>query len=161
MESPRCLACVDQRKTYIRFIMSTARDLLLNRRSEISGKVMPLVADIARLKETLAEKQSDLAAWNAELEQIHSALRAMEETETKSQLTIKQAVIEVLKDHLEGMTALEILAAINSRYFGGRILRTSLSPQLSRLKDDDGKIELKRNKWFLLPQEPSLFERRA
>jgi chromosome segregation ATPase len=140
--------------------MSTARDLLLNRRSEISGKVTPLVTDIARLRETLAAKQNELAAWNAELDQIHSALRAIEETETRSQLTIKQAVIEVLRDHLDGMTALDVLAEINTRYFGGRIARTSLSPQLSRLKDNDGKIELRGNKWFLLPQQPSLFVER-
>jgi len=142
--------------------MSTARDLLLNRRSEISEKIGPLVRDVARLKESLATKQSELAAWNAELEQIHSALRAIEETETKSQLTIKQAVLEVLKDHPDGMTAWDILREINTRYFGGRILRTSLSPQLSRLKDRDEKIELKGNKWFLLPPQPSLFvERRG
>ena len=141
--------------------MGKLRDLLLDRRSEISGKIAPLASDIARLKESLLQKQSELAAWNAELEQIHSALKAVDETETKSQLTIKQAVIEVLKDHLEGMTALEILAEINTRYFGGRIIRSSLSPQLSRLKDDDGKIDLRGNKWFLLPEQPSLFiERR-
>jgi chromosome segregation ATPase len=140
--------------------MSTARDLLLNRRSEISGKRTPLIADIARLKETLAERQRELAAWDAELDQIQSALRAIEETEAKSHLTIKQAVIEVLKDHPEGMTALEILTQINTRYFAGEVVRTSLSPQLSRLKDNDGTIDLKGNKWFLLPQEPSLFERR-
>jgi chromosome segregation ATPase len=140
--------------------MSNARDLLLNRRSEISGKVTPLVSDIARLREVLAAKQTELASWNAELDQIQSALRAIEETETKSLLTIKQAVLEVLKDHREGMTALEILAAINTRYFGGRIVRSSLSPQLSRLKDNDSKIDLRGNKWFLLPEEPMLFERR-
>ncbi len=140
--------------------MSHARDLLLNRRSEISGKVTPLILDIARLREVLPAKQSELASWNAELDQIQSALRAIEETEIKSQLTIKQAVLEVLNDHRDGMTALEILAGINTRYFGGRIVRSSLSPQLSRLKDNDGKIELRGNKWFLLPQEPMLFERR-
>jgi chromosome segregation ATPase len=138
--------------------MSKLRDLLLDRRSEISGKVAPLVSDIARLKEALSKKQSELAAWNAELDQIHSALKAVDETETKSQLTIKQAVIEALKDHPEGMTALEILAEINTRYFGGRIIRSSLSPQLSRLKDDDRKIDLRGNKWFLLPEQPSLFQ---
>ena len=140
--------------------MSTARDLLLNRRSEINGKIAPLVANIARLKETLAEAQREFAAWSGELAQIQSALHAIEQTETKNRLTIKQAVLEVLKDHPEGMTALEILSQINTRYFGGDILRTSLSPQLSRLKDNDRKIELRGNKWFLLPQEPLLFDRR-
>lgn len=136
--------------------MSTARDLLLNRRSEISKRATPLIGEIARLKEALAEKQRELAAWNAELDQIQSALRAIDETEARSHLTIKQAVLEVLKDHPEGMTALEILAQINTRYFGGEIARTSLSPQLSRLKDNNRKVELRSNKWFLLPQEPAL-----
>jgi hypothetical protein len=140
--------------------MSTARDLLLNRKSEIDGKVTPLIADVARLKEALAEKQDELARWNAELEQIQSALRAINETEAKSSLTIKQAVLEVLKDRPEGMTALEILAEINRRFFVGSIMRTSLSPQLSRLKDRDEKIDLKGNRWFLRPQQPTLIKRR-
>jgi hypothetical protein len=64
----------------------------------------------------------------------------------------------VLKDHEnDGMTAMEILAEINTRYFGGRIVRPSLSPQLSRLKDRDRKIELRGNRWFPLPSEPTLF----
>lgn len=140
--------------------MSSARDLLLNRRSEVSSKITPLVSDIARLREALAAKQRELAEWNAELDQIQSALKAIEETEIRSQLTIKQAVLEVLKDHREGLTALEILSAINTRYFNGNIVRSSLSPQLSRLKDSDGKIELRGHKWFLRPQEPTLFNRR-
>jgi hypothetical protein len=105
-------------------------------------------------------KQAELSRWNAELDQIQSALRAIEQTEVKGNLTIMQAVLEVLKDHPNGMTAMEILAAINTRYFAGSIARTSLSPQLSRLKDRDVKIELKGNKWFLLPEEPLLFDRR-
>jgi uncharacterized protein YqgV (UPF0045/DUF77 family) len=140
--------------------MSNARDLLLNRRSEISGKVAPLVAEIARLRELLLQKQGEYAACQAELDQIQSALKAIEETEIKSQLTIMQAVLEVLKDHPDGMTALEILHEINTRYFAGRIERTSLSPQLSRLKDRDGKIVLKGNRWLLLPEAPQLFDDR-
>jgi hypothetical protein len=66
----------------------------------------------------------------------------------------------VLKDHPDGMTALEILHEINTRYFAGRIERTSLSPQLSRLKDRDGKIVLKGNRWLLLPEAPQLFDDR-
>jgi len=47
--------------------------------------------------------------------------------------TIKAAVLAVLNESGRGMTALEILAAINSR-FDSNYARTSLSPQLSRLK---------------------------
>lgn len=68
-----------------------------------------------------------------------------------------EAVLEVLKLNPEGMTALEILAEINRRYFDGKIVRTSLSPQLSRLKDRDHKIVLRGNRWYSLAEQPTLF----
>lgn len=52
-----------------------------------------------------------------------------------SEKTIKEAVLEVLREHRRGMTALEILPAINAR-LGVDYPRTSLSPQLSRLKNE-------------------------
>jgi hypothetical protein len=138
--------------------MSKLRDLLLNQKSEISAKVVPLVAEVARMKEALATKQSLLEGLRLELEQIHSALKAVESAEAKNrQITIMEAVLNVLNENPQGMTALEILAEINTRYFGGSLRRTSLSPQLSRLKDRDKKIELRGNVWFRLPDEPSLF----
>jgi chromosome segregation ATPase len=139
--------------------MNRLRDLLLNERSEISQKVVPLVSDIARLKEALSQKQAELAHWSSQLDQIASAIKAVDEAATRtSKPTIMQAVLEVLKDHeVEGMTAQEILAEINTRYFAGRIPRSSLSPQLSRLKDRDEKIELRGNRWYPLPAEPTLF----
>jgi hypothetical protein len=140
--------------------MGSLRDILLSRKSDINQQIMPLTSEIARMREALSSKLSELADLNAELDQIHSALKAVKETEVKGQLTIMQAVLEVLQDRPDGMTALEILAEINTRYFGGRIVRPSLSPQLSRLKDRDEKIELKGKKWFLRPEEPLLFERR-
>jgi hypothetical protein len=140
--------------------MGTVRDLLLTRRNELTVQREPLAADVTRLREQLSVKQSQLLDLTLEIDQIDSALKAVEDTETKSQLTIKQAVLEVLKDRADGMTALDILAEINTRFFSGRVTRTSLSPQLSRLKDDDGKIELKGNKWFYLPPQPNLFPRR-
>jgi hypothetical protein len=71
--------------------------------------------------------------------------------------TIMHAVLIVLREARNGMTALEILDEINSRYFEGKILRTSLSPQLSRLKDRDRKIILRGNRWYLTDEEPPLF----
>lgn len=86
------------------------------------------------------------------------ALLAVDKAEANTNKPkIMEAVLEVLRDREDGMTALEILAEINTRYFGGRIARSSLSPQLSRLKDKHGKIDLRGNKWFLLPQQPTLF----
>jgi hypothetical protein len=139
--------------------MSKLRNLLLDERSEILRKAEPLTADIARLREMLTQKQAELAEWNGMLEQINSALKAVDETEARTNKpSIMEAVLEVLKDHeVDGMTAMEILAEINTRYFGGKLLRSSLSPQLSRLKDRYKKIELRGNRWFPLPSEPTLF----
>jgi hypothetical protein len=139
--------------------MSKVRNLLLDERSEILRKAEPLTADIARLREMLTQKQAELSQWNGMLEQINSALKAVDEAEARtSKPSIMESVMEVLKDHeVDGMTALEILAEINARYFGGKLLRSSLSPQLSRLKDRHKKIELRGNRWFPLPSEPTLF----
>lgn len=138
--------------------MSKIRNFLLDQKSEVSRNIIPLTTEIARLREMLSKKQAELARWNEELDQIHSALAAMDKSDARSnQITIMEAVLEALKDYPNGMTALEILAEINTRYFGGRIVRSSLSPQLSRLKDRHKKIELRGNRWFLLPEEPSLF----
>jgi len=59
--------------------------------------------------------------------------------------TIKEAVLDILKPGPKGMTALEILAEINRRY-GADYPRTSLSPQLSRLKVQ-GLIKRKGTVW--------------
>lgn len=61
--------------------------------------------------------------------------------------TIKEAVIEVLKAKGGSMTALEILSAINLK-FSMDYPRTSLSPQLSRLKAE-GQIERNGIAWQL------------
>lgn len=53
----------------------------------------------------------------------------------------QEMVIEILKDRNEGMLALDILKEINERWNLG-LMRSSLSPQLSRLKE---KGELKYN----------------
>ena len=47
------------------------------------------------------------------------------------------------------MASPDILAAINDRYFEGTVLRTSMSPQLARLKNNDKKIKQIGDKYFL------------
>jgi len=50
--------------------------------------------------------------------------------------TIKKKIIEVLTESERWLTSEEIIAQIQDR-FGDVVVRTSLSPQLSRLKNDD------------------------
>jgi len=65
--------------------------------------------------------------------------------------TIKQEVLEVLAEHPEGMTAIQILEQMKERS-RPNLLRETLSPQLSRLKDDDKKIVVKEKVWRLAAQ---------
>jgi hypothetical protein len=138
--------------------MGKTREILLSQRAELIGQIPAMVATFRNLRQSLIEAEGRLTAVKNELEKIDLALKALDESESKTaNITIMQAVLEVLNHKPNGMTALEILDDINANYFNGTILRTSLSPQLSRLKNRDKKIELRGNHWFRLPDEPSLF----
>jgi hypothetical protein len=137
-----------------------------NLRNTITSQLALLEAKIGRLAAETDERRRaweksavELEEARKEAKQIQFLLSKMDEAEAQSVTpTIKEAVLDVLKRKPEGMTALEILAEINKRYFDGSIVRTSLSPQLSRLKDNDGKITLRGNRWFLNEtEEPTLF----
>lgn len=115
-----------------------------------------------------------IAAAEAELQQIEMALRVMEgpipiKGEQASldarayyarranpeiaNLTIKEMVVKALGEHLaRGATASQLLDFFVIEW-GRKEMRTSLSPQLSRLKDS-GIIELKGKVWHLA--EPPL-----
>ncbi len=62
---------------------------------------------------------------------------------------IQQSVLMVLEEVApDGLTALEILNRLNSVWWGGNLKRTSLSPQLSRLRKQK-KIDNVRGVWKL------------
>lgn len=66
----------------------------------------------------------------------------------KRQLTIKEMVLELLTEvYPQGLDALKILEGIQARWLPG-LERTSLSPQLSRLKES-GLIRNEDRKWIL------------
>jgi predicted transcriptional regulator len=107
-------------------------------------------------REKLREIEKRLQALDAEHTQIEEMLRSATKPQ-KARITIMEATLEVLNHKPLGMTAKEILAELNANYFGGKLVRASLSPQLSRLKDRDKKIELQGDRWIRLPDQPSLF----
>lgn len=65
--------------------------------------------------------------------------------------TIKDAVLTTLSKYRSGLAAIDILAEVN-RILGTAYMRTSLSPQLSRLKSD-GFIVLESGLWKLAPEK--------
>ena len=66
--------------------------------------------------------------------------------------TIKQAVIEILAAEGKGLVALDLLNRLNDRN-GSTLVRSSLSPQLSRLKQE-GVLQLTGGFWHLPGQSP-------
>lgn len=129
------------------------RSLLLRQKQVTQSRVDDFAKEAEAHRQSLTDALRRLDDAAAELKRIDLVLATLEKAASKKP-TIMDAVLEVLKDQPNGMTALEILAEINMRYFNGAILRTSLSPQLSRLKDRDHKIVLRGTKWFIAPEQP-------
>jgi hypothetical protein len=143
--------------------MTTTRDLLLRQKAQLEAQLPELEATQFECRQAWAVSVANVSRAKLELRKIELALQTVEAEEARTaKPKIMDAVLESLSHHPEGMTALEILADINARHFEGEIVRTSLSPQLSRLKDRDHKITLRGNRWFLLAEEqPSLFKRKV
>jgi hypothetical protein len=138
--------------------MSTAREILEARKAILSAELKPLnekhdqlFTDLIATGDAIQKKVSEISA-------IETALKSLADSQSKSQrIPIMQAILEILKDKPQGMTAREILVELNAKYFDGELQRHSLSPQLSRLKDRDKKIEYRNERWIRLPDQPSLF----
>ncbi len=145
-----------RRQNHIQRGMSDVRQLLEVRRTAIDADLLPLAKEYREQREKLIETEARIRKLTKEREEIEEFLTKLGEA-SQTRITIMEAILAALDHKSEGMTAQEILTDINDKYFGGSLLRTSLSPQLSRLKDRDKKIELKGDRWIKLPSQPSLF----
>ena len=105
------------------------------------------MAKAALHKEDISSSEPKLALASPGVLKIHDANSTAQTTTVVLttdpfrspyfQLTIKQLVIKALTDHFpNGGTANQMLDLFANVWGRGEILRTSLSPQLSRLKDD-------------------------
>jgi DNA repair exonuclease SbcCD ATPase subunit len=132
--------------------MTELRMFMNTRRTQIQKELAPLLERRQALRTELDEINVKLARLKRELDEINQAEQAIGGTGQsphKTELTIKAAVLMVLEEEKRGMTAQQILAAINERYFEGKIARSSLSPQLSRLNHDDEKVTFDGTLWSL------------
>jgi hypothetical protein len=139
--------------------MKDLKDFVLQRRATLQ-------ADLVQMRDQIKELQRKAGLIEADLAELNKAAKALGivnglPTATKrtkrqsASLTIKRAVMEVLEDHPDGLLALDILGKINERH-GSGLVRTSLSPQLSRLKQE-GKLKQEGTLWLLA--EPKLPQR--
>jgi hypothetical protein len=132
---------------------TTLLDFIQTRRLELDKLEAPL-------QERLVDIQRDLATIKAERDQLDTAENAIQSLDDQKQpvtrrsipeMTIKAAVVKVLRTEPLGLPAVEILRRINAE-LKTDYARTSLSPQLSRLKQD-GKIALMGENWRLIGLE--------
>ncbi len=116
--------------------MTTLRTFLSQRETEIKSQIKALRAELSEVQTAKS------ALENGVVQNIKEA-----DPQSNGQQTIKEMVIEVLKEAPEGLEANDIIDRINL-FYGKKIQRTSLSPQLTRLKRDE-KIQLNENLWKL------------
>jgi hypothetical protein len=138
--------------------MTDARQLLTARREAIEADLMQLVEEYETQRAYLVDIDARIRTLRKEREDIDEFLSKREH---KARPTIMEAILATLDHKPDGLTALEILDELNAKYFNGELARTSLSPQLSRLKERDRKITLQGDRWIKLPTQPTLFNRRV
>jgi DNA-binding PadR family transcriptional regulator len=129
-------------------MVESLSEFIARRRQEISAAEEALKEQLHELLEErlrLARAENAIAGTS---NQDHCAVRQTKERRQPRGI-IKRAILKTLEDAPEGMDALTILFTINYR-LGSNFARTSLSPQLSRLKED-GFVILTRKIWKLAP----------
>jgi hypothetical protein len=108
---------------YLLIPMGSVREMLLARKQEIGTKVAPLFSESTRLRKALIENESAISVLHGELKQIDTALKALDDADAKRKpITIMEAVLEILRHKPAGMTAQEILAELNEKYFAWQAL---------------------------------------
>ena len=112
--------------------MSDTAAYLLNRQKELQGEISLLQEELKRVKIAYeAIMRMEPSSLNAELIKLSQPAYM-----SHGQNSIKEMILEVLSEAPRGMKAIDILESINSVYTGINLARTSLSPQLSRLKNE-------------------------
>jgi hypothetical protein len=111
---------------------------------------------LGSLEEKAKRLRMELEAVEEERQKLLSALGAFESEKRNRRprrlkaMTLKEAVVEILVQAGHGLTASEILHELNSRH-GTDFERESLSPQISRLKNE-GTLALSGKNWHLIGQ---------
>ena len=116
--------------------MASLRDFIATRREDVKRQIADLKAELRELN--LAE-----AAIKTGVPVVAPAMS----TGGTGKPTIKEMVVAVLGARPDGAEATEIISLVSSR-FGDEIPRSSLSPQLSRLKEE-GTLVLDGRTWKL------------
>lgn len=151
----------------VRELLSAHEKALHERLRALRNEIIPLERELAEVR--LAYQalnsvdfgpQQQLMVFDANLDESLGSIRHEGSASPYRQLTIKQLVKKALSEQFaRGATASELLEFFSKAWGRRDVVRTSLSPQLSRLKSD-GEIILRGQKWSLpVPRESASDER--
>lgn len=129
---------------YSSISMSPTNSYLARQRARLEKEIALLHAELTRIKiAQQAIARLEPSPKNADGVKRVNGAHSHNSSDTKS---IKEMVLEVLKEVPEGIKAIDLLESINAVY-SVKLERTSLSPQLSRLKKEE-KIFKKGLLWY-------------
>lgn len=94
-----------------------------------------LLTQLRAVQKELGEIEKASKASGLQLVESQAQQGQVEDKVKKSNMTMKEASVEILKKYPEGLPATKILPELN-KMLGANYVRSSLSPQLSRLKKD-------------------------
>jgi hypothetical protein len=140
-------------------MLETLSEFIARRKQEITVAEEALKEQLhLLLEERLRLKRAENAFAGAPNQAPYVLRQAKERRQPRG--AIKRAILKTLENAPDGMDALNIVSTINYRA-GSNFARTSISPQLSRLKND-GFVIVTRKIWKLAPngdEETSLAQR--
>lgn len=118
----------------VRHVLDSLERDLVKRIEAKRAEIAPLEAELADVRRALAAVCADNSATSLVNKHQTPSDEAAEDSPYKG-LTMKELVVRALKEHLrEGATSADFLRVFHEIYGRRDIVRTSLSPQLSRLK---------------------------
>ncbi len=126
--------------------MVKVREELANMQRSLRNQLGRLTTEIESVKLELQDVDTALAAIDGKIKSSNVA-QVRTNNESSAPRTIKEMILEILALMPDGAEATELLSFIDER-FGKKLERTSLSPQLSRLKKD-GLISLSGKVWTI------------
>lgn len=134
------------------------RELLTNRISDLQQRITDLYDQLRPLEAELSDAKKALNAivsssgdlnFSPPTAQLHIGASS-----PYASLTMKQLALKALSEHFpNGATASQLLQFFKDAYGRADIVRSSLSPQLTRLKTD-GLVERARLVWRRVPPDP-------
>ncbi len=130
--------------------MNEVRDYLEQQLQKTRKERAPLEDAAAKMRRELAATDARIKVLLKAETDLERAIGALgKQQRRKTEVTIKEAILKALADAPHGLTSNELVSALNEKFFDGALERTSMSPQLTRLKNKDRKIRSKGDRYVL------------